>query len=324
VALPTEVLRAARRELGLPHGALRLLSTRFGKVCLAHRDGSGRRTQLRLVRVQPDTSVRLESEMRWLAHLSHVHGLAVPIPQPWRDGALVSPLLIPHDGTQWLAVACSWVPGAHLDRGLRRAHFAGAGALLARMHRATADAPPGIAEARPTWWIPRLFALATRLRNVVAGMDEARAGLTPRLVEGLTHAAALVQAEHDALPHDVAHVGLIHTDAHWQNLRFTRRRIGLVDFEDCANGRFMLDLACLWGRVEARRDAPGLLEALLAGYDRVRPLPASHRRDLRVMLAFRRFDYAGWVLSWPRPDLQPWGPEFLAGTPAYIERLLSA
>jgi len=324
VALPTEVLRAVRRELELPRGTVRLLSTRFGKVCLAHRDGSGRRTQLRLVRVQPDTLVRLGSEMRWLAHLAHTHGLAVPVPRTWHDGELVSPLLAPHDGTQWLAVACSWVPGAHLDRGLHRTHFAGAGALLARMHRATADAPPGIAESRPTWWIPRLFTLATRLRDVVAGLDEARATVTPLLGEGLTRTAALLQTEHDALPHDAAHVGLIHTDAHWQNLRFTPRRIGLVDFEDCANGRFMLDLACLWGRVETRRDAAGLLDALLAGYDRVRPLPASHTRDLRVMLAFRRFDYAGWVLSWPRPDLQPWGPAFLAGTPAYIERTLSA
>ena len=42
------------------------------------------------------------------------------------------------------------------------------------------------------------------------------------------------------------------------------------------------------------------------------------------MLAFRRFDYAGWVLSWPRLDLQRWGPSFLEGTPAYVTRHLSA
>ena len=323
MALPTEVLRAARRGFGLPRGSVRLLSTRFGKVCLAHGDGSGRRTQLRLVKVQPDTPMRLRSETRWLTHLAHTHRLAVPVPQPWHDGTLVSPLISPRDGSQWLAIACSWVPGAHLDRGLRRAHFAGAGALLARLHRATTDAPPGIAESRPTWWIPRLFSLATTLRDLVAGSIERPPGVTQPLADGLTRAVASLQAQHDALQQDAAHVGLIHTDAHWQNLRFTPHRIGLVDFEDFANGRFMFDLACLWGRVEWRRDAEGLLESMLDGYDRIRPLPASHRRDLRVMLAFRRFDYAGWVLSWPRPDLQPWGPAFLAGTPAYIERLLS-
>jgi Ser/Thr protein kinase RdoA (MazF antagonist) len=136
-------------------------------------------------------------------------------------------------------------------------------------------------------------------------------------------AAAALHSTEKSLPHDAAHVGLIHTDAHWQNLRVSHRRIGLVDFEDFANGRFMLDIAALMGRVESRRDAPALLDAALAGYDSVRSLPATHRRDLRVMLAFRRFDYAGWVLSWPRLDHQPWGPGFIAGTPDYIARLLA-
>lgn len=323
MTLPTSILRAAREGVGLPRGHVRLLSTRFGKVCLAHRAADGTRTQLRLVRAQPDTASRLQSEMAWLLHLAHAHRLAVPVPQPWRDGALVSPPLHDTRGRHWYAVACSWVPGHHLDRGLHARHFRGAGALLARLHLANVDAPSGIAAARPTWWIPRLFELATTLRDVVHEAAPLPASLTPALAAGLRGAAAALQSAHDLLPQDAQHVGIIHTDAHWQNMRFTRRRIGIVDFEDCANGRFMLDVACLWGRVQHRRDASALLEAILTGYDAVKPLPASHRRDLRLMLAFRRFDYAGWVLSWPRADLEPWGPEFLAGTPAYIARLLS-
>ncbi len=323
MALPTQVLRAARQGFGLPRGTVRVLSTRFGKVCLAHRTGDGRLTQLRLVRAHSDTRERLDSETRWLRHLAHGHALRVPVPRAWHDGTFVSPPLVERDGTHWYALACSWVSGAHLDRGLRRTHFAAAGALLARMHRANGDAPAGIAEARPTWWIPRLFTLATTLRDLVGGVGAPPQGVGPSVTDGLRDAAPLLQRAHDALPHDAAHVGLVHTDAHWQNLRFARSGIGLVDFEDFANGRFMLDVAALWGRVEARRDADALLDALLTGYDHVRPLPASHQRDLRVMLAFRRFDYAGWVLSWPRIDLHAWGPAFLAGTSDYITRLLA-
>ena len=323
MVLPTRVLRAARRGFGMPRGSVRLLSTRFGKVCLAHRTGDGPRTQLRLVRARSDTLPRLEAETRWLQHLAQGHGLAVPVPRPWHDGALVSPALTDGRGGTWHAVACSWVPGHHLDRGLHARHFRAAGALLAQLHLATADAPADIAAARPTWWIPRLFELATILRDVVNQSIVPPPSLTPALAAGLRHAAAALQAAHDALPHDARHTGIVHTDAHWQNMRFTQRRIGIVDFEDFANGRFMLDVACLWGRVQRRRDAAALLGAILEGYDRVKPLPAAHRRDLRVMLAFRRFDYAGWVLSWPRADLQPWGPALLADTPAYIERLLA-
>lgn len=323
MSLPTQVLRAARQGFGLSRGSVRVLSTRFGKVCLAHRTGHGKLTQLRLVRSQPDTVERLDAETRWLQHLAHGHALRVPVPRAWRDGALVSPPLVERNGTHWHALACSWVSGAHLDRGLRRTHFAAAGALLARMHRANTDAPAGIAEARPTWWIPRLFTLATRLRDLVAGTGAPPPGVAPAVTAGLRDAATLLQRAHDALPYDAAHVGLVHTDAHWQNLRFARGGIGLVDFEDFATGRFMLDIAALWGRVEARRDAEALLDALLSGYDQITPLPAAHRPDLRVMLAFRRFDYAGWVLSWPRLDQHAWGPGFLAGTPGYIARLLA-
>ena len=85
----------------------------------------------------------------------------------------------------------------------------------------------------------------------------------------------------------------------------------------------MLDLACLCGRIESRQDSAGLRDAMLDGYDQVRPLPAGYLRDLRVMLAFRRFDYAGWILSWPRIALHAWGPDWLAGTAPYIARQLA-
>jgi Ser/Thr protein kinase RdoA (MazF antagonist) len=196
-----------------------------------------------------------------------------------------------------------------------------AGGLLASLHDANRDAPAGITAARPTWWVPRLFELATTLRDLIAG-ETLPTGLSTEFAGSLRAAHDRLVAAHAALPTGALHAGLIHTDAHWQNLRFTPKRVGIVDFEDFGTGRFMLDVACLWGKVEERRDSGPLLRAALDGYDRVRPLPGTAERDLRVMLAFRRFDYAGWVLSWPRLDLEPWGPAFLAGTPAYMEHWL--
>ncbi len=321
--LPTRVLRAARTGFGLSRGHLRLLSTRFGKVCLAHRDArTGRLTQMRLVQEQPDSAARLASEMAWLQHLAHGHHLPVPVPQPWHDGTMLSPTLRDVQGAPWRAVACSWVAGRHIGRGLTQAHLRRAGALLARLHRANVDAPAAIAVERPTWWIPRLFALATALRDVVEDRGPLPPSVSPALASALRGATAALQVQHAALPDTSAHAGLIHTDAHWQNMRWTPQRPGLVDFEDVATGRFMLDIACFIDRVQDRRDGARLLDAMLAGYDAVTPLPAGHRHDLQVMRAFRRLDYAGWVLSWPRPDLYPWGPSFLAAAPAAMQRLL--
>ena len=321
--IPTRILRRALEGFGLGRGRIRMLSRRFGKVCLAHTRPDGTRTQLRLVRALPDSAFRLTAETRWLMHLAHAHHLDVPIPHAWRGASLVSHELTDESPGAWRAIACSWVAGRHLNHGLRRADFRRAGALLARLHLANADAPTGIAAARHTWWIPRLFELATRLRDVAAGEPAAGAGLSPGVVLGLRQSCVALADAQAALPRGAAHEGLIHTDAHWQNLRFRRDGVGIVDFEDFANGRFMLDVACLWSKVERRRGSEAMLDAVLAGYHDVRSLPTGFMRDLRVMLAFRRVDYAGWVLSWSRPDLLPWGPALLAEAPAYVERQLT-
>lgn len=321
--IPTAILREARTGFELGRGSVRVLSTRFGKVCLAHRAHDGTHTQLRLVREQPDTVTRLSAESAWLTHLSRIHRLAVPFPQRWMDGTLLSPPITARDGTVWRAAACSWVVGRHLNRGLDAHEMRRVGALIAHMHLANRDAPPEIAAARPTWWIPRLLELATTLRDVVRGTSEAQTALSSQLARDIRLAHDALLSAHAALPVGPDVSGLIHTDAHWQNLRFTERRVGIVDFEDFANGRFMLDIACLWGKVEARTDARRLLDAILEGYDRVTPLPPGYLRDLHVMLAFRRFDYAGWVLSWPRSDLHAWGPGLLTNLRAYIERQLA-
>ncbi len=321
--IPTKALRQAIAGFGLPRGQARVLSTRFGKVCLAHTTRDGIRTQVRLVPAGDEAHVRLEAEMAWLTHLATRHDLRVPIPRPWRGGTFVSPPLGLDDETAWFAIACSWVPGRHLTLGLRADEMRRAGELIGRMHLANRDAPSGIAAARAEWGIPRLFALATSLRDLVAGAAAPPAGVSSTIANALRASHAQLANAWRTLPSGADDVGLIHTDSHWQNLRWSRNALGLVDFEDMATGRFMIDVACLWSKMEARRDGQRLLDAILDGYDRVRPLAGHALRDLRVMLAFRRFDYAGWVLSWPHLAHERWGPAFLEGTPEYIDRWLS-
>ena len=322
--IPTTVFRTARVGFSLSRGSTRLLSTRFGKICLAHRAHDGTHTQLRLVRDVPGSVDRLASEQVWLAHLTTRHHLAVPLPRPWRDGTLISPQLTHHDGSHWHASAYSWVAGRHLNGGLNAAEMRRAGAFIARMHRANDDAPTGLADRRPVWWIPRLFELASTLRDLVHERVTLPSGVSPAIAAELRRTHDALVSAHAALPVGANYSGLIHTDAHWQNLRFLQQRVGMVDFEDFATGRFMLDIACLWGKVEERPHSERLLDAILDGYDRVSPLPEQHRRDLHVMLAFRRFDYAGWVLSWPRLDLHAWGPGVLRDLGRYVDRHLAS
>jgi len=324
--IPQRVLREVCKGFGLRHGREQVLSRRFGKVCLSLTGHDGVRTQLRLVPASANTAAshvaRLTAETGWVEHLARRHRLAVPQPLRWSDGGFVSPPLTASHGVQWLAIAGSWVRGRHLNRGLRACDMQRAGALLAQLHNANADVPNGIVDARPIWGIPRLFEIATTLRDLIGAAAPLPSGVSPSLADALRSTHTALHTASGALPTGAAHIGLIHTDAHWQNLRFSRQHVGIVDFEDVATGRFMLDIACVWGKVAARRDSHALLDALLAGYDRGRPLTDGYARDLRVMSAFRYFDYAGWVLSWPRIDSQAWGPAFLAEAPDRMRALL--
>jgi Ser/Thr protein kinase RdoA (MazF antagonist) len=317
------VLRAARNGFGLGRGTVSLLSTRFGKVCLAHRVPGGARAQVRLLRESDGLADRLDAELRWLLHLSVTHHLRVPRPIRWRNGSLVSPPLASSEGDAWRAVACTWVRGVHLYDGLRSRDFRRTGRLIAAMHNATADVPADLPARRPTWNIDRLFELATTLRDLMNGASSTHPDLTPKEITRLRHAHQSLAAAWAELPVDAAHVGLIHTDTHGRNMRWHRGAPGLVDFEDVANGRFMLDLACFHSEIQDRPGAPARLHALLDGYAQVRPLPTHWQRDLQVMLAFRQFDLAGWVLSWPRLDQRAWGPRLLRTTAAYIDAALS-
>jgi Ser/Thr protein kinase RdoA (MazF antagonist) len=320
--IPTGILGAARAGFGLPRGRIRVLSMQFGKCCLAHTDRAGRTTQLRLVQEFADTPARLRSETTWLAHLNSVHGLTVPRPLHWLDGTTVSPQLSDSRDNAWRAIACTWVPGRHLDGGMSAREMSRVGRLLAQLHLAHQDAPPEIIASRPVWWIPRLLELSAPLKALIESKAPVE-GLDAALVAGLRRAHEQLAAAWSGLATGPNHFGLIHTDAHQHNLRIARDRVGLVDFEDFGNGRFMFDIATLWAEFDQRSNSAPLLDALLTGYNNTRPLPDDYSRDLHVMLAFRRLDLAGWVLSWPRPDMKRWGPALLAETPHYIDAQLA-
>jgi Ser/Thr protein kinase RdoA (MazF antagonist) len=317
-------LRAAATGFGARTRHARILSRQFAKCCLQVHTAAGVPLQLRLVPDTPENAARLASEMAWLSWLQQRPGLSVPAPQAWRDGPVLSPPLRDADGFTWRAICCSWVPGRHLERGLTARVVADVGAAVAALHIQSASAPRSVDVHRSReWWIPRLCVLAHTLRDVVSGTITALPAVPGDVLAGLRRAHDALDAAGAALPRTAEHVGLIHTDVHPHNLRISRRGIGIVDFEDGATGRFMFDLACLWTGLAELPQAPRLLPALLAGYNSVRALPAEAMHDFRVMLAFRQFDLAGWVLSWPTPAQRTWGPLFLAQAPARITQLLT-
>ncbi|WP_292931489.1 phosphotransferase [Novosphingobium sp. PASSN1] len=241
----------------------------------------------------------LESDRKLTAHLS-ANGLLVPTGRRTISGAWYAQVATPDPEATRLAGMTLWHPGQTLesligkDRGLATwPWFERTGALLAELHNATAN-----------WTPPQGFTRHRLDEDGLVGETpfwgrfwEASA-LTPEERRILVEARDLVTAR---LPPLTDPLILIHADAHPANVLVSGERLGLIDFDDCAWGWPVFDMAVsLWSASSEPR-FPELLARFLAGYAQRRALPAEVHAQLRLFLLMRTLMLIGW--SDARPDL---------------------
>ena len=206
-------------------------------------------------------------------------GLPVPEPRAAADGARY----VEHHGL--LVSVFAWQPGSHRAPAEVSASDAAAiGDVLARLHVA--------ASARPvdTWreGIYQFDAIVERYAGFRGSHDPALAHAIDVLGDELTWLTA-----QEAVRHAAGH-GVIHNDLFRDNVLWDGDRlVAILDFEQASRGSFAYDLAVAvndwcWdparaadGRGPLRDD---LAEAMIAAYDRRRPLTAADRAALPVEL----------------------------------------
>ena len=200
--------------------------------------------------------------MRWLAD----RGFPGPTPQADRCGRMLHRL----NGRP--AALVSFLDGVSVRRpNARHCHEAGKG--LARLHRAGEGFPGHRVNAlgQDAW------------RRLFEGQAEAADRLRPGLSEAIL---SDLQALAAAWPHDLPQ-GVIHADFFPDNVFFVRGRFAAaIDFYFACNDALAYDLAvCLncWGFDAQLRFRPDQADALLAGYETVRPLSAAERQALPIL-----------------------------------------
>lgn len=163
------------------------------------------------------------------------------------------------------------------------------------------------------------------LGRAIAQMHAATVEVTGRPVLVAAFSAhQLVQTVRDAMPEvelpsidlpDLADIGLIHGDADSSNALVAAGVATLIDFDDCAIGPRLYDVACLlvelerwaWPRLDAMR------EAFLGAYLDVRTLDTSHLRPLQALRCL-------WLLERHASRLDAWGT--FRVSPRFVDRLV--
>ncbi|MFZ5722139.1 MAG: homoserine kinase [Pseudomonadota bacterium] len=201
-------------------------------------------------------------------------GLPVPVARQLADGARTLRI------QERPALLVQRLRGVHAERATA-AQCAAAGRMLAQMHRTAATLPAPDRPRDRDWWPAAFAGIAPTLAA------DARTGLHAALQ---TATATFVACRDE--PH-----GIIHGDFFRDNVLFDGERIsGVLDFFHAAHDLLAWDLAIAlndWTMTEHAPD-PARADALLAGYEEVRPLTAG---ECAALPALRRAAAARFWLS---------------------------
>ncbi|MBK7079880.1 MAG: homoserine kinase [Betaproteobacteria bacterium] len=238
-----------------------------------------------------------------MAHLARA-GVACPAPAPDRSGALFGML---NGKPAGLTQRIDGVPIVTPDA----AHCAAVGEALGRLHLASASYRSRLGNRRgPAWWRQA----ARAVRPYVSAEQNELLAAELRLQTGFGKVT---------MPK-----GAIHGDLFCDNVLFSGERVaGLIDFGFAATDFYAYDLAitvndwCIARDGDARGSlVHELLQALLDGYQSVRPLTPVEREQWPSLLraaALRFWLSRLYDLHLPRP-----GELVHAHDPAHFERIL--
>ena len=265
-----------------------------------------------------DSEMAIVSELQWLMALRADTSLAVPEPVTTVGGALTTTATA--DGVAGSRV-CSllrWMKGRNHNRSARPVHLYRLGGVLAQLHN-HADrwrVPDGFVRIR--WDHEAYFGNTMVYGNVDAA-------------DAWTLLPANLQRDFERVAEELSNVmrqlgqgpdvfGLIHADAHLDNVLFSGREARLIDFDDCGFGYRIYDVAVALWELRHRDDFSSFREAFVRGYTEHRPMPIDQLRHLDAFIAAREVAFGLWLAGMAQSR-----PAFREELPAefrYIERSL--
>lgn len=227
----------------------------------------------------------LHSQLLWLEALRKEMGLSVPDPISAIDGQLTNRIFVEGSLKPWISVLLRWVPGRSKGLGkMDPADLSMVGSYMARLHWHSERYSVPKDFVRPRWdW----DGLSGELRP----LWKAGKKLYSESEMTLFHTTAEhIQRNLGELRESSEVFGMIHRDLNPGNLIFHEGNVSAIDFDCCGWGYYLYDLALPLLSLEKRHGdrCEPLQNALLEGYQRVRPLSESYiRKYLDTFIAMR-------------------------------------
>lgn len=288
---------------------LRLISHGYNTTFRVDTTG-GDRYALRLNTSSNRTPGMIAAEMAWQAALDADTDLVVPRPQTTRSGGLVANVPCAHVGRELSAVLYSWLPGPDLGDGATPAQMREVGRALATLHAHAEQwsLPPG---AELPCFDDPLLGVDDHISDHPLPTPDQRAVLLTALAETRRQYAALFAG---ATPI------VLHADLHQWNVKWSRGRLAIFDFDDSGFGLPLQDLAI--SSYYVRRVDGALEDAIHAGYTAVRDRPPGTPEQYEANFAARNLVLLNDVLVSENAELRDELPVYLPNTVARLRHWL--
>ncbi len=242
-----------------------------------------------------DSEAAIRSELEWLVALRSATTLAVPDPVRSITGDLTTTVTTGELDGPRVCSLLRWMNGRNRNRSARPVHQRRLGGVLAQLH-----------DHADEWSIPDRFVRirwdhAAYFGNTMVYGDVDAADAWTLLRPGLRQHAARVADEvgkvMQAWGEGPNVFGLIHADAHLDNVLFDGTETRLIDFDDCGFGYRIYDVAVALWELRHRSDYPAFRAAFVHGYTQHRPLPSEQLDELDLFIAVREVAFALWLVG---------------------------
>jgi Ser/Thr protein kinase RdoA (MazF antagonist) len=251
----------------------------------------------------------IESEMRWLADLKAQTHLCAPQPVKTVDDSWLAMAAVEGIPTALPAVLLTWIEGeSRQAEDLTSTDVEQIGAFLARLHEFSAIYTPPADFVRPRLDWEGLFGA-----NSPYNPGDGAAIFQPEQIAVMDAVADRVRHVMRALDADAHTFGMIHGDFITKNTLFQGDHVCALDFEYCAFGYFLYDLAPVLLGLSPLPHYATLKAALWQGYTAHRRLPDHYRDYLETFVAGRHVASCRWIASnLDNPQVRERAPQILA------------
>jgi Ser/Thr protein kinase RdoA (MazF antagonist) len=274
----------------------------------------GQKYALRLNVNSRRSEANIRAEVAWLGALSKDTNLNVPTPQRTKTGANMQWLPSSDLGRDVPATLFSWLPGKDIDVNATPHNMREVGRAMAVLHRHA-----------ERWVMPEGCELPL-VNDILCGFPNR---FEPSMHESMTKKrcelfqTVLEQSQEtlDALFKTQTPIAL-HFDLHNWNLKWTRGRLYVFDFDDSMIGLRTQDISTSWYYLRTYKNSDELEAAMLEGYSEIATPPVPSSDALEALIAGRALLLLNDLLVIENAEERAYIPKFVTNTELRLRHYL--